>query len=58
MQEYDNQSIFSNKVDDYKQLTSIPDVVFNTLNKMEEVGEKQFIDFFKRSTCLSESVYM
>ena len=23
----------------------IPDAAFNTLNKMEEVGEKQFTDF-------------
>ena len=44
MQEYDN--LFpQKKIMTINNSDVIPDVAFNTLKKMEEVGEKQFIDF-------------
>ena len=46
MQEYGNQSAFSNKVMTINNSHVIPDAAFNTLKKMEEVGEKHFIEFF------------
>ena len=58
MQEYDNQSVLSTKLMTTNNTHVIPNVAFNTLKKMEEVTEKQFVDFLnhqliyqKRSAC-------